>query len=230
MIMKSLSLFSASLASVALLSGCDIGVLDNYDEPTSTLTGQVIYEGTPVGVRSNGVQLELWQPGYALSQKIPVYVNQDGTFSAVLFDGTYKLNLLPGNGPWVDIRDTIPIELKGKATVAVPVVPYYTIKNETIRHSNGAIEATFSVGQVNTSRAVEYVGLYGATTSFVDRTNMDFRTEKVRSAIASLSDPINLSVTLPATLAHKKEVFVRIGVKTLGVSELLFSPVYKIAI
>src|SRR5687768_11903068 len=74
--------------------------VDNYDAPGSTLTGQVMFDGQGVGVRSNGVQLELWEPAYPLRQKIPVYVAQDGSFSATLFDGSYKLNLLANNGPW----------------------------------------------------------------------------------------------------------------------------------
>lgn len=57
---------------------------------------------------------------YALKQKIPIYVVQDGSFSAVVFDGTYKLNLLPGNGPWVDNRDTIQLEVRREAAVTVP--------------------------------------------------------------------------------------------------------------
>ena len=119
----------ASLALAASLAACEFGVFDNYDEPNALLTGRVVYQGSPVGVRSNGVQLELWQPGYDLNQKIPIYVDQDGSFSAMVFDGEYKLNLLAGNGPWVDIRDTLQVQVQGQTQVDVPVVPYYTIEN-----------------------------------------------------------------------------------------------------
>jgi hypothetical protein len=227
MIMKSAIVFG-SLAAVAGLSGCGLDALDNYDQPSSTLTGSVVYNGAPVGVRSNGVQLELWQPGYALSQKIPVFIDQDGSFSAVVFDGTYRLNLLAG-GPWVENTDTIEFDVRRGATVDVPVVPYYTIANETIVHNSGAIVATFDVGQVDTSRALEFVGLYVATTSFVDRTNMSARFERARSAIPNLNDPVTLTVNLPANLAQRNDVFARIGVKTVGIAEMLFSPISKIA-
>ena len=190
----------------------------------------MIYNGQPVGVKSNEVQLELWQPGYDLYQKIPVYVSQDGSFSATLFDGTYKLNVLPGSGPFVDIRDTIVVELNRKATVDVPVTPYYTINNQSITQSGGAVQATFSIGSVNTTRAVEYVGLYVFTTTLVDRQYYTVRTERSRSAIPNLSDPITLSATLSATLTGRDYVFARLGVKTVGVTALLYGPVVKLTL
>ena len=230
------------LALVALLAGCgDIFGIDNYDPPTATLTGRLSYQGQPIGVRTGGVELELWQPGYELNEKIPVYVAQDGTFSATLFDGSYKLNLRSGNGAWVDSPDTIRFELNGTADVTVPVTPYYTIENEAISHNPGvnapvgAIQATFKVGQVTTSRALEYVGLYVGTTSFVDRNHMVVRTEK-KAAALDLNAPITLSVNLPANIRvtpspeSRDSVSVRVGVKTSGVDEMLFTQVYKIAI
>ena len=62
---------------VLILVGCEY---DNYDPPRSFLTGTVTYNGNPVGVRSGATQLELWQHGYQLFEKIPVYIAQDGTF------------------------------------------------------------------------------------------------------------------------------------------------------
>lgn len=228
MIVKPFTSVVAALAIAVSVAGCDFGVFDNYDAPNATLSGRVVYQGEPIGVRSNGVQLELWEPGFEQPAKIPIYVGQDGSFSARVFDGQYKLTLLAGNGPWVDNADTIQIQLRGKTEVEVPVVPYYTIQNASIGHSAGAIQSTFNVGAVRTTRAVEYVGLYVSTTSIVDRTNMSVRQERPASAIASLANPISLNVTLPASLAGRESVYARIGVKTVGVAELLYSPVQKI--
>ena len=218
----------ASLALAASLAACEFGVFDNYDEPNALLTGRVVYQGSPVGVRSNGVQLELWQPGYDLNQKIPIYVDQDGSFSAMVFDGEYKLNLLAGNGPWVDIRDTLQVQVQGQTQVDVPVVPYYTIENPSISHAAGVVTASFEVGSVDTSRELEYVGLYVSTTHFVDRSNMAVRTERDRADLTSLDDPVSLSVELTDDLQERADIYVRVGLKTEGVDELLFTPVQKI--
>ena len=218
----------ASLALAASLAACEFGVFDNYDEPNALLTGRVVYQGSPVGVRSNGVQLELWQPGYDLNQKIPIYVDQDGSFSAMVFDGEYKLNLLAGNGPWVDIRDTLQVQVQGQTQVDVPVVPYYTIENPSISHAAGVVTTSFEVGSVDTSRELEYVGLYVSTTHFVDRSNMAVRTERDRADLTSLDDPVSLSVELTDDLQERADIYVRVGLKTEGVDELLFTPVQKI--
>jgi uncharacterized protein DUF3823 len=221
---------SSLLAIVVMVGGCNMTELDNYDPPKSTITGRVVYQGQPVGVRSNGVQLELWQSGYALNQKVPVYVDQDGSFSITVFNGAYMLTRLAGNGPWVDQRDTINIDLRGNATIDVPVEPYYAITNATVSPASGALQAAFNVASVNTTRALEYVGLYVATTMFVDRTNMSVRSERARSAIPDLAAPITLSIALPEALAQREYVFARIGVKTVGVAEMLFGPIVKISL
>src|SRR5690606_22103936 len=100
------------LAALIFVASCGY---DNYEPPKSTLTGNVIYNGAPIGVRGTGnaVQLELWQDGFELYTSIPVYVTQDGSFSASLFDGEYKMVSRNGNGPWVSSQDTILVSVKG---------------------------------------------------------------------------------------------------------------------
>lgn len=243
-----------SLGAVAAfaLVGCDnITGLDNREAPTSVLTGRIVFQGEPIGVRSNGVQLELWQPGYALNQKIPVLIDQDGSFKAKLFDGSYKLNLLVNNGPWLNSSDTTLIQLQGSATVELPVTPYYTILDPTFSRGapttevpGGSVSATFGVGQINTSRELEYVGLYVGVTSFVDRINSvsaisNAQRERSRAMILpalNSNGDVTISVNLPANIYQTNSpwirdvVFVRVGVKTVGVTEMLFSQVFELAI
>ncbi len=213
------------LLGAALLAGCE---KDNFEPPTSTLTGRVVYQDQPVGVRTNGVQLELWQPGYQVYTKIPVHVNQEGAFSASLFDGNYKLVLLRGNGPWVDNSDTIDVQVRGAAVVDVPVQPYYIIRNESFAKSGEALTATCQIAQVAAGRAVERVILFVSSTQFVDATNHLTRTEVAGDALADLSQPLNLNLTLPGDLVKKGYAYARLGVKTVGVAELLYTPVQKI--
>lgn len=213
------------LAFMVGLSGCE---KDNRTEPKSVLKGRIVHEGQPVGVRSNGVQLELWQRGYQLFTKIPVLVNQDGTFSASLFDGNYKLVRLRGNGPWIDNTDTIDVELRGSAQIDVPIVPYFVFKNDTYSKGEGKVSATFNLQQVNNTRTLERVNLYIGTTTIVDPNNNVGNAQEVAAKITDLSKPITLTATIPANLAGREYVYARIGVKTSGVGEMLFGVPQKI--
>ena len=213
------------LLSMAALSSCE---KDNRAEPKSELKGRIVYEGAPVGVRSNGVQLEIWQRGYQLFTKIPVYVNQDGTFSASLFDGNYKLVRLRGNGPWVDNTDTIDVELRGTKELDVPVKPYFVFQNDVYTKGEGKVSATFNLNQVDNSRMLERVNLYVGTTTIVDPNNNAGNVQEVAANITDLSKPITLTATLSPALAKREYVYARIGVKTSGVGEMLFGAPQKV--
>ena len=70
---------------------------DNYDPPSSTLSGRLVYNGDSIGVERNQVPFELYQFGFGKVGSIANTFAQDGTYSALLFDGDYKL-IIP-NGP-----------------------------------------------------------------------------------------------------------------------------------
>jgi hypothetical protein len=213
------------LLSIVAFSSCE---KDNRAEPKSVLKGRVVYEGAPVGVRSNGVQLEIWQRGYQLFTKIPVYVNQDGTFSASLFDGNYKLVRLRGNGPWVDNTDTIDVELRGTKEIDVPVKPYFVFQNDVYSKGEGKVSATFNLKQIDNSRTLERVNLYVGTTTIVDPNNNAGNAQEIAANITDLSKPITLTATLSSALASRDYVYARVGVKTSGVGEMLFGAPQKI--
>ena len=212
---------------VVMLTGCE---KDNFKAPSSTLTGRVVYQGQSLGVRSDGVQLELWQPGFQLFTKIPIFVAQDGTFSASLFDGNYKLTRLRGNGPWADNSDTINVQVRGNAVVDVPVDPYFILKNETIQKNGNDIRATVTLQQVNTTKGLELVRIFLFGTTIVDHVNQVATGTVNASAITDMTQPVNLSVAIPASLAGKDYVYARIGVKTVGVPEYLYTQPQRISL
>jgi len=207
-----------------LLSACE---KDNFNEPTARLTGRIVYQGQPVGVRSQGVQFELWQPGYQLFTKIPLNIAQDGTFSAELFDGNYKLVRAKGAGPWADNPDTINVSLKGSVSVEVPVEPYFIIKNASIEKNGTAVKATFTV-ETNTSvKTLELAKLYIGPNLIVDQNNNSANVQVMAAAI-TLGQPVTLNVNIPASIANDTYIFARVGVKTTDVAELIYTQSQKI--
>ena len=235
--MRSYPSVLAPLAVAGLLAGCgDLTSLDNYDAPSSMLTGHVVYQGEPVAVRNAAVQLQLWQSGqpeFELDGPIDVFVAQDGTFSAVLFDGSYEVSVLDG-GPWVDSSQRTPLEVRGNTTLEFPVVPYYTVEGESITNVGDVIQATFNIGQVDTSRGIQRVGLYVGVTTLVDR-NVRRVSVEVSSGIDP-NGPINLSVALPADIRvtpspePRTKVYARVGVQAEGKTELIYSQVHEIGL
>lgn len=202
---------------------------DNVKAPTSTITGQVVFNKQKLGLRSNGVQLELWQRGFELFSKIPVYVDQDGTFSAKVFNGDYKLTLLRGNGPWADKTDTINVSVNGSADVEVNVDPYFLLNNAAFTRNASTINATFNLQRINTSKDLELVRIYIGQTIITDQNNNAGTATKLAAAV-DITQPVALSINVPGSLAAKDYVFVRVAVKTRDVGELLYSEPVKVSL
>jgi hypothetical protein len=220
-----------NLQTIILLLVIGIGASckkDNFEPPASKLSGRVVYQDQPVGVRSDGVQLELWQRGFQLFTKVPVFVAQDGTFSASLFDGEYLLTRLRGNGPWVDNTDTIRVQVSGNTTVDVPVQPFFIVKTQTIQKSGAAVTVSAKIDQIVATAAIERVSFYIGRTEFVDANFKEGFDDKTGADLSNLSQPLTLSITPSATVAAKGYVYGRVGVKTVNVPEMAYGPVQKI--
>lgn len=195
---------------------------DNFEEPKSKLTGRVVYNNEPLGLRSDGVQLELWQHGYDLFQKIPVYVAQDGTFSAVLFDGDYKMTLIRGNGPWMDRTDSIDVQVRGSQMIDVEVQPYYVVSNSSVSVNGNNLSVSFTIDGINTNRNLEFAAVYMGRTSLTDAVRNEGVVDIPADQI-ELGTPVTIEVPIPNGLSGRSEIFVRIGAKTVGVPELVYT-------
>jgi hypothetical protein len=206
-----------------VLTGCEY---DNYEAPTSILSGKVTYQNEPVGVRSNATQLELWQGGYALSAKIAVLIDQDGNYSACLFDGDYKLVRLAG-APWENRTDTIPVTVKGNTVVDVPVTPYFIVRNAAFQKDGDKVTATFTIEKVSPSANLSLARLYLGKTIITDQNN-NVANATLNTVDITLGQTVSLSVSIPASIASADYLFARIGVQTAGIGELYYSESHKI--
>jgi hypothetical protein len=220
--MKFKTLKSCMILLICLVAAsCEF---DNYEEPKSTLSGRIVYNDQAIGLRSDGVQLELWQHGYDLFQKIPIYVAQDGTFSAVVFDGDYKITLIRGNGPWMDRTDSLDVQVKGSQMIDVEVQPYFVISNPSFDVNGNSISVTFTLEDTNSGRNLEFASIYMGRTILTDALRNDGNYRVPMQDIV-FGTPVTVEVPLPGDLATRSEIFVRIGAKTSGVAELVYSQV-----
>jgi len=209
---------------------------DNYDAPEADFTGRIVYKGEPISVQYGQVNFELWQSGFGNYSALNVNVSQDGTYSAKLFNGDYKLVFSPNQGPFLwkknaaGRQDTIAVNISGSKTMDIEVMPYYMIRGATLTAAAGKVNAFCKLEKIITSadgKDIENVSLYINKTQFVDGSN-NIATQQISgTAIADLNN-LNMSVTIPGITPTQNYVFARIGVKIAGVDDLIFTPVSKI--
>ena len=221
------------LAILLAATGCK---KDNYDAPSSTFNGRLIYNGDSIGVEYNQVPFELYQPGFGKTAPIVGTFDQNGKYSTLLFDGNYKFTIPPNQGPfmWKELsagkRDTLAVVISGSQTLDIEVVPYYMVRNTTVTTADGKVNAIFNIEKIITdanAKDVERVNLYINKTQFVSGIDNIANTELAGSAITSLNN-IAMSVDIPVISPTQNYVFARIGVKIAGVEDLIFSPVVKV--
>jgi hypothetical protein len=209
---------------------------DNYDEPSSTLSGKLVYQGETFGLEKDQVPFELYQFGFGKVGPIGAAFTQEGTYSAVLFDGEYKFIIPNGQGPFLwnktagGAPDSLMISLRGSQELDIEVTPYYLIRSPQISHSGGKVSASFGIDKIVTgadAKDVENVTLYINKTQFVSAGN-NIATAGIDGG--AIADPANVSlqVDVPTITPAQNYVFARVGLKIAGVEDRIFSPLVKV--
>lgn len=209
---------------------------DNYDAPSSMLSGRLVYQGEPLHVEYDRVSFQLFQYGFGKVGALGGTFDQDGKYSMLLFDGEYKFTIQNGQGPFLwkkttaGAPDSLTINLRGAQTVDIEVMPYYMVRNPQLSASGQTVAGSFGLDKIiqgADGRDVERVHLYINKTLFVSGANNIASSSLGGSEIANLNS-INLQVTVPAMTPSQNYVFARIGVKIAGVEDMIFSPIEKI--
>lgn len=209
---------------------------DNYEKPNARLYGNIVYQGEPINVKYNDVNLQLWEPGWELNYSIDVAVSPEGSYSALLFDGDYKLIIPSHQGPFRSIEnaetqsDTIMVNLNGDYQMDIEVEPYYMVRNTQFSVSGNTLSANFGLEKIIKdidAKDIEAVYLYINKTQFVD---FDARVADVALSADDIvnMNSISLSLTIPELVPVQNYVFARVGVKIAGVEDFLFSAIEKI--
>lgn len=222
------------LAFTAAVASCK---KDNYTEPKSFLSGHIVYQGEAIPVENNQVPFQIYQYGFGKVGPISGTVGEDGSYSAALFDGDYKIIIPNGQGPfmWKQTSagnpDTVNVSLKSDMTVDLEVIPYFMIRNPQIAASGGNVTANFKAEQIITdanAKNIEKVGIYINTQQFVSTTFNRASTELAAADITDLNN-ISISVAIPTLVPAQNTVFARIGLKVAGVEDMIYSPLQQIS-
>jgi hypothetical protein len=202
------------------------------------LTGHLLYNSDTIQVERNQVPFQIYQYGFGKVAPITTTFAQDGSYSQVLFNGDYKLLIPNGQGPFMWKRtqagdaDTVNITLKGNQIVDLQVTPYYMIRNASISINGGIATATCKVEKIITdanAKDVERVSLYVNRTQFVSNNDNIAKADSAASAFPDWNN-VSLSVAVPAIVNPSQNyAYARIGVKIVGLEDMIFSPLVKIS-
>ncbi|MRG44699.1 DUF3823 domain-containing protein [Chitinophaga sp. SYP-B3965] len=214
---------------------------DNYDPPTAQLSGKLVYQGEPINVEFNQVPYNLFQFGFGKTGPVSnTSFTQEGTYSVLLFNGTYKLIIPAGQGPFLwkktpgGAPDSITVTMNGSQQLDLEVTPYYMIRTPQITAAGNNVNATFKLEKVITdanAKNIEHVNIYLNKTAFVSG-NSSYNLVSTRRLGADIVDPNNvaLSVVVPTIIPAQNYIFARIGLKIAGVEDMIFSPVVKLTL
>lgn len=220
--MKRLLYFNIWLALFAL-AGCG---LDNYDAPSSRLTGRVVYQGRPLGLSHGKVAFNLYQEGYDKNGPISVYAAQDGSFTALLFNGTYRLETIDNNGPWLKGATGIDLEVKGDTSVDLVVTPYYLLSDVALALNGQELRAVCKVEMIAGEKEVQRLFLCVGTTAFVSDQSYSYVARKNLMPVNIGGNSLSLDIS--EQLALYDTLYARLGLQINGVQECIFSDVIKI--
>lgn len=214
---------------------------DNYDPPTAQLSGKLVYQGENINVEFNQVPYQLFQFGFGKTGPVGnTSFTQEGTYSVLLFNGTYKLLVPNGQGPFLwkktpgGAADSITVNINGSQALDLEVTPYYMIRTPQITAAGGNVTANFKLEKIITdanAKNIERVSLYINKTAFVSG-NGNYNVGAANKAAADIVDPNNiaLSVAVPTLIPAQNYIFARIGLKIAGVEDMIFSPIVKLTL
>ncbi|RYY12210.1 MAG: DUF3823 domain-containing protein, partial [Chitinophagaceae bacterium] len=171
--MNKISAYIIILLAISLVWSCK---KDNYDAPSSTLSGRLVYQGAAIELEYDRVPFQLYQYGFGKIGSIDGTFTPEGSYSALLFDGEYKFVVPIGQGPFKPKEiaagkpDSLTITVSGDQALDIEVEPYYMIRNPQMTIAGGVVTGTFKAEKIitdATGRNIERVSLYLNKTKFV---------------------------------------------------------------
>lgn len=223
--MKLKNLYIMAAAAIIGFTSCEN--YDNFDAPNAMLSGQVQFNGDPVGIRNNGSRFELWQDGYPIRRSIEVFIAQDGTYSASLFSGQYKMVRIAG-APWeAQLQDTMIVDVNGATEFDVPVTPFYVVNNDSYTVQGNTMTASFAIDNIVEGANLNEVNVYFGTRYLTDN-NYNAAVQSLDVSQINLGEQNSFEVTIPEGLMDDEYVFMRIGVRSSYSNEFYFTQVQQV--
>lgn len=204
--MKKIIFISIALLSI-LFASCEY---DNYDAPSLSLNGNVVYKGKSLQWDGSAARtiLRVYQQGFGkVDGGTFIQVKDDGSFNQLLFNDEYWLTPYNNQFPFEFSQfkyksgtgyDSIHIDMKKDLKMDIEVTPYYELSNFAVSLQGNDIMMKFNVSKVsgthNPVPAIKNVRAYVSTTTIVNSAT----TCAVTKAVNTSADG-ELEVSIPIT-------------------------------
>ena len=208
-----------------LLTACS---LDNYDAPSSLLTGTVTYNGNPVYLDGGAVTFNLFQDGYEKQGPITVSVASDGTFSALVFDGSYHLQNIDNNGPWTNDVAPVDIVVKGDTKCNVEVTPYFVLENTSIVLNGDEVKGLCSIRQVATGKSAKQIFMVVGRTPFLNDQSYSYLARKSSTTVKVGGSQTFSIATDDIDASESDYLYARIGLEINGLNKFIYTETIRI--
>lgn len=218
--------------AVATLFGMASCGIDNYDEPESTIEGNITYNGQALQLPGTGgvIRLNAYQDGYALHSPFYIYVDQNGHFSAKVFNGTYKIIPADNVGPWTNTTDTLTVTVKGSTTADIKVTPYFLVSDFNCTLNGKQVAISFKVEKIINSATIDHATVCVGNTAIIDDHNnaasFDIPGAYIKVGANSFSQ--TLSDEQVKAISAMKKVNARLGLRASGASQSIFSQILSL--
>ena len=212
-----------------LVTGCE---LDNFDEPKSEFKGRFVYEGEALQLRGtaydNDCMMYAYQEGpeYEDRGAINLFVNSDGEFNSLMYNGFYKIVLRQDRGPWIPRKDTIEVNIKGNQILDVEVTPYFLIKDTEIDFQNKVVKVKCKINQVVETASIDRAVIYISKTKLVD--NVAKIAEKSFTNLTPGEHEFTFDLSDNGVTDAAKFLYARVGVKARQANDYIFSEVTQL--
>lgn len=201
--------------------------LDNYEAPSSVLTGKVTYNGQQLQLAHGDVTFNLYQDGYEKNGPITISVAGDGSFRALVFDGEYYLRSIDDNGPWTNDVPEVSISIKGEASCEVKVTPYYILGDTSIALNGNEVKGICSVQQVAPGHGAKQIFLAVGKTQFINDQSYSYLVRKTVNTV-NVNGSHSFSVDVEDILPLYECLYARIGLEVDGIGKFIYSEPFRI--
>jgi hypothetical protein len=199
------------LIAVAIISSCDMGKIDNFDEPDGAIYGTVTDELTKEPFQAeqpNGYQIILNEKGGTIP--IRFWGKPDGTFeNAWIFQNDYEVSI---EGAFFPVQP-VNVTVGSRTEVNFQVTPFLAITDVSVQYSSGKVTASYKIAR---SRVGDKIIERKTVVSDVPTVNNTVFIAKSETNVSNLSDEeiVTTSFTDEISGLEKGTYYVRIAART----------------